>query len=1202
MDRFLATHSTPKGTEYTHTSMMGGIYQINTPDLDKFYELYAATTLNPHAPPLYLTEKHNPIGGPCVMDFDFRYEVNKGEEFARIIDKKTITQIVEFIDQQIKELIGFGDNRTCVVLQRPEPYIKKNLADTCIWSDGLHIQFPFICCDYAVQHLIRKRFIEKFTFDPDVQGMESLDKIYDKAVIQSNNWCMYGSTKQGLAPYAITLIYGKPRSDKTDWKQLQKSEDLSDRIKLVKLLSIQKTTKLIDPVDPSLFIVEQAKKLVRKAKLNHPIVQKICGKNIVPIEIIKGYLGLLSAHRADAYDKWIQIGMIVHNCADQTDQYLKTWTSWSRQSNRYEQGVCQEKWNTFGSNGTVGLGSLIYYAQKDCKDLIALRNLRVQTYIHNYKTNFNLDGYEIESIQLNTTHTKCIVMLKSDNCPFNHRNKCTSNPISMEVVPGSLQLNCKTCGACRSVRLSHKVCQNIFGLDMANQKVFELEDLAHTSDILLTLDSAYVFDHVIKTESKYIEYDDRMSKSETLIVHSQPGTGKTTLIKKIVKKYKSNPTILSVVSRQTMAAIHSSGFGFQSYLDKKKISSNQFIISFEQLHKIERDTYDILILDEINSLILHTYSTTMDKTRRPSFSKLVQLVRDCKKLIVCDAAITDMVLEFVMSVRADQETLFYHNTFKNRLNIPLDIYFRQNNSVHKELELFCKPMIKAVRNKESMMIVGDTKEILMGVRTYLAESVDMNADEIAAYFRVYTQDVGDVKDFENCNKLWKNKCVIMSPKVVYGIDVLIPYKEIYAIYSSKTIDGFSMHQQTSRARAAAKLNVLFLTQTEQQVKDTFMTFEQSCQIENTLLNDFMTRAVNKFASNPLFDLGSVTMKSDGYVVNDESIFGKIHMRAAWYKKLFIYNKAFLFRMLCAEQGYVIRTIIRERSDTPTKFACTKEQLIEEMIEQTYKIIDEQNDKSTKKKKNVIEAMCEEKPPDLIDLEQRREYITHRLKGIKELLNVTTTEICADQKLKEIVADERRFERAMKSRNLYYTPEEVKDREATEITNNFGHIQKSRRLFRQLSAIRYIEKVVGHNRFRFQRILDYDDVTIQKMVKRFTRSPHLLQHLSLKCSEKRRIKEILNRLAKIKHKDQLAKFCMAAINQFDRIYSYKSERSGKKQIVRYKSFCTHSDLIRDHIKIMNLLHINPGKLRPGVRRFITHGGFDDDDDPDFNTTQ
>jgi len=136
MYQFLQQHRADKGV-FTHTSMAGGSYDIPPDQIETFVSLYATEILK--GTDLYLTERHKPIGGPCVMDLDFRYLMPKGKRPVRHIRKKVIKKIVDFIDTILIEFLGLKTNRTCVVLQRPEQYAKKKTADGVIWSDGLHI-------------------------------------------------------------------------------------------------------------------------------------------------------------------------------------------------------------------------------------------------------------------------------------------------------------------------------------------------------------------------------------------------------------------------------------------------------------------------------------------------------------------------------------------------------------------------------------------------------------------------------------------------------------------------------------------------------------------------------------------------------------------------------------------------------------------------------------------------------------------------------------------------------------------------------------------------------------------------------------------------------------------------------------------------------------------------------------------------------
>ena len=73
------------------------------------------------------------------------------------------------------------------------------------------------------------------------------------------------------------------------------------------------------------------------------------------------YLAALSPARADNYDEWCGVGMVLNSI---NDSLLYEWDKWSRQSPKYKPGECDKKWRSFKGSG-VGIGTLAYWAQQD---------------------------------------------------------------------------------------------------------------------------------------------------------------------------------------------------------------------------------------------------------------------------------------------------------------------------------------------------------------------------------------------------------------------------------------------------------------------------------------------------------------------------------------------------------------------------------------------------------------------------------------------------------------------------------------------------------------------------------------------------------------------------------------------------------------------------------------------------------------------
>ena len=84
--------------------------------------------------------------------------------------------------------------------------------------------------------------------------------------------------------------------------------------------------------------------------------------NISPeenIKRVKQALDNLPKYFYDSYQNWIEIGMSLYSLGDTG---LQLWDSWSQKSLKYQEGCCEEKWDTF-SVKEIGLGSLFYWAK-----------------------------------------------------------------------------------------------------------------------------------------------------------------------------------------------------------------------------------------------------------------------------------------------------------------------------------------------------------------------------------------------------------------------------------------------------------------------------------------------------------------------------------------------------------------------------------------------------------------------------------------------------------------------------------------------------------------------------------------------------------------------------------------------------------------------------------------------------------------------
>ncbi len=413
MREFLKNYKSSKGQQFTHTSMSGGSWNIPQTELSTFYKLYSKDVTETE---LHLTEKHMPAYGPIVIDFDFKF---KEKINPRPINKRIRDDISDFLTNILQEIFGSDNDYTCIVLQRPSRYKKKEL-----WTDGLHIQYPYIVCDYIIQHALRNKFMSDYELE--VECEEPINKIYDEAVIERNNWCLYLSTKPDKKPYDVKEIHN---SD-IEW------DDLS-QLQKVKLLSIRNKKELIKPVNHD--CIDTYTKKITKIEKKIIIKMDIRADQEYDEKKIRSLLNMLDQSRKDEYYEWIKIGMILHNCSvtDKNNKidYLGIWDEWSKGSNKYENGVCKRQWKYFRGS-SLSIASLVYYAKTDNPNLFM--NKKINEYM---KIQLKKD-YKIKNII--RKNQRIIVELKNNYCIF-VKNCHENDTMYVLITKDGWCLKCSEC-------------------------------------------------------------------------------------------------------------------------------------------------------------------------------------------------------------------------------------------------------------------------------------------------------------------------------------------------------------------------------------------------------------------------------------------------------------------------------------------------------------------------------------------------------------------------------------------------------------------------------------------------------------------------------------------------------------------------------------------------------------------------------------
>lgn len=345
---FLSDYRSKTGP-YTHIGWAPtlGSFSVPKEKMDDFYECYTKAILDGEISGL--CETHGKLG-PVVIDIDIKYELDEG--YTRRYTEEDIKTIVKLYNEQIRTFFESGQDLTAYVFEKPSP-TKANGN----MKDGLHIMYPNIVSESDIQFAIRNTivdYVNEHNLFSSWKCKNKIDDVFDKAVIESAGWVMYGGQKMQQNPYVLTKI--------VDDKLNVITEGLPFLKECPRMFSIRNKeieTSLSDKGH------QVRKNRVSKVEVVQTNMMYRSPVDVDDIELAKKLVAILDKQRADDYTSWLEVGMCLFNI---DINLLDQWITFSKQSSKYKDGECEKNWSTFKHKG-LSIGSLHRWAKIDNKEL-----------------------------------------------------------------------------------------------------------------------------------------------------------------------------------------------------------------------------------------------------------------------------------------------------------------------------------------------------------------------------------------------------------------------------------------------------------------------------------------------------------------------------------------------------------------------------------------------------------------------------------------------------------------------------------------------------------------------------------------------------------------------------------------------------------------------------------------------------------------
>ena len=514
-------------------------------------------------------------------------------------------------------------------------------------------------------------------------------------------------------------------------------------------------------------------------------------------------------------------------------------------------------------------------------------------------------------------------------------------------------------------------------------------------------DELYTIKESIDTHLNRLFNDDSVS---SLNIRSPYGTSKTQLLIKTIEKYEPKK-ILFLSYRKSLTYDLQNNFdklAFKNYLEHS-MNSQRLICQSESLLKLdylfadgEVPKYDLVIMDESESVLNNFNSTTFKGCSDITYDYLRAIIENCGKLITLDG---------------DQSNRTYHFTSSflgTSINIINTINFNEKSIVFTDSEYQYKQDIyTSINNKNKIVICSQSADI---AEQYYNDLKTYYPDLLISLYIGKTDDTIKTEHSKNIDLFWEVDVLIYSPCIEAGCNFDKDwFDKEYLILSSKSSSQRACFQMLARVRKFKYNKILTYTNG---IKDydvaEFYTYEDVYEA----LKDSRDKVLKYGYEKDVNGIMRRSVKLENYDINN--IYNKV-------EELNKNNKYYLayFKTLATSKGFKIEYLeIDSQEEIIDEIEEEKkENKYDELI--NAKDIDEDELLKLYQKQNKSKASREEKMQvekavwkqrlgvsqlneDILKLFHKKEYlITNYISLIDPTNKKLITKSCYDDKREDV---------------------------------------------------------------------------------------------------------------------------------------------------------------------------------------------------------
>lgn len=339
---------------------------------------------------------------------------------------------------------------------------------------------------------------------------------------------------------------------------------------------------------------------------------------------------------------------------------------------------------------------------------------------------------------------------------------------------------------------------------------------------------------LININTPYLEVTDEIrdcvdsfiSRKDGLFAIKSPmGTAKSTLIEEIIRQSKNNDLrVLLCSNRISVAQDFSKKYNIKLYNRDSYNPGDSLIVQYDSLWKYNIRLFDIVILDEFVSVMLHARNNLTNSSI--NLSKLFACLR--KKLVIADAFLTG-----------------YEN---NLLSFKKDNVYMVQNDYRDETNLFeyenfnCFVQSILIHSKKHKTTISCTSLVTIKALKKLLEKYNLNVITLTSETPQITKDlIYKIFETENSDKY---DVLIYSPTLTVGVSNLNNIDVHFHYDTANTCDTISSLQMIKRTRKAKEIHYFIKNTINYNLKTNF----------NAIKSEYLENVGKQIELNFLFDL------------------------------------------------------------------------------------------------------------------------------------------------------------------------------------------------------------------------------------------------------------------------------------------------------------------------------------------------------------